>query len=65
MKKIWDAIVQFIGQYWWIIIIALLGAAIFSPQGRRLTKKLVRNANKKFKKHEKEDLKKAQRGEEI
>ena len=65
LKQIWDVIVQFISQYWWIIIIALLGAAMFTPQGRRLTRKLIRNANKKFKRHKKEDLKKAQRGEEI
>ena len=65
LKQIWDVIVQFVSQYWWIIIIALLGAAMFTPQGRRLIKNLARNANKKFKKHKKEDLKKAQRGEEI
>tara|TARA_Y100000004_G_scaffold70382_1_gene79091 strand:- start:5543 stop:6055 length:513 start_codon:yes stop_codon:yes gene_type:complete len=65
LKKIWEAIVAFLSSYWWIILIALLGAGIFSPAGRRLVKKLARNANKKFKKHKKEDLKKAQRGEEI
>ena len=65
LKKIWEVIVEFTRDYWWIIIIALLGAAMFTPKGRRLIKQLARNANKKFKKHKKEDLKKAQRGEEI